>query len=119
MNCATSRAATVLTALALLVSAATPGAALAPDARTGESGPAVERPALLADAPSEPMARYMARDEALVLESNEGYNSGYIFGMTKGIANSTVHPAVKPVIFLVTIPLDLVLLPFAAIGGLF
>ncbi len=47
------------------------------------------------------------------------YNSDYIFGMSKGVANSTIHPAVKPLFFVVTIPLDLAFLPFAAIGGFF
>ena len=69
--------------------------------------------------PQETVHHALAREEALVLESTEGYNSGYIFGMTKGIANSTVHPAVKGPLFLLTVPLDLVFLPFAAIGGLF
>lgn len=47
------------------------------------------------------------------------YNSGFIFGLTKGVASSTIVPAMKPLFFLVTIPLDLVLLPMAAIGGFF
>ena len=50
---------------------------------------------------------------------DDGYNSEYIFGMTKGVASSTLHPAIKPVCFIVTVPLDLVFLPFAAIGGFF
>ncbi|MCP4036849.1 MAG: hypothetical protein GY733_07940 [bacterium] len=50
---------------------------------------------------------------------DDGYNSDYIFGMTRGVADSTVIPAVKPLFFLVTIPLDIVFLPFAAIGGFF
>jgi hypothetical protein len=50
---------------------------------------------------------------------DDGYNSEYIFGLTKGIASSTVHPAIKPICFVLTVPLDLVFLPFAAIGGFF
>jgi hypothetical protein len=50
---------------------------------------------------------------------DEGYNSEYIFGMTKGLAASTMVPALKPVFFIFTIPLDLALLPFTAIGGFF
>jgi hypothetical protein len=50
---------------------------------------------------------------------DDEYNSDYIFGMTKGVANSTVIPAIKPLLFLITIPLDIVFLPFAAIGGFF
>jgi hypothetical protein len=47
------------------------------------------------------------------------YNSSYIFGMTRGVANSTLVPAVKAPLFVLTVPLDLVFLPFEAIGGCF
>jgi len=47
------------------------------------------------------------------------YNSSYMFGLTRGVAGSTMVPAAKAPLFLLTVPLDLVLLPFAAIGGLF
>jgi hypothetical protein len=50
---------------------------------------------------------------------DDGYNSQYLFGMTRGVAGSAVTPAVKPLLFLFTVPLDIVLLPFAAIGGCF
>jgi hypothetical protein len=50
---------------------------------------------------------------------DDGYNSAYIFGMTRGVGASTMHPAIKPLFFLITIPLDIVFLPFAAIGGFF
>jgi len=50
---------------------------------------------------------------------DDGYNSSYMFGMTRGVSGSSLHPGVKPLFFLVTIPLDIVLLPFAAIGGFF
>jgi hypothetical protein len=49
----------------------------------------------------------------------EGYNDDYIFGMTKGLAASTMVPALKPVFMIFTIPLDLVFLPFAWAGGYF
>lgn len=55
---------------------------------------------------------------ALDMRDDE-YNAEYIFGMTKGVANSTIVPAIKPLFFLVTIPLDIVFLPFAMIGGFF
>lgn len=48
-----------------------------------------------------------------------GYNSDYIFGMTRSVAGSTIHTAGKAPLFLLSVPLDLVILPFAAIGGLF
>ena len=47
------------------------------------------------------------------------YNSSYIFGMTRSVAASTMIPAAKVPLFVLTVPLDLVFLPFAAIGGLF
>ena len=52
-------------------------------------------------------------------DDDQGYDSSYLFGMTKGVANSTMTPAFKPLVFLLTVPLDIVLLPFAAIGGFF
>ncbi len=53
------------------------------------------------------------------VEEPSSYNSSYIFGMTRGVADSTIHPAGKVPLFVLTVPLDLVFLPFAAIGGLF
>ncbi len=50
---------------------------------------------------------------------DDGYDSSYMFGMTRGVSASALHPGVKPLLFLVTIPLDIALLPFAAIGGFF
>ena len=55
---------------------------------------------------------------ALDMRDDE-YNSEYIFGLTRGVAGSTMVPAIKPLMFLVTIPVDIVFLPFAAIGGFF
>jgi hypothetical protein len=52
-------------------------------------------------------------------EERSWYNSSYIFGMTRGVAGSTMVPAAKAPLFVLTVPLDLVFLPFAAIGGLF
>ena len=62
---------------------------------------------------------YVMAYERLDVEDRQGYNSGYIFGMTKGVARSTLVPALKPVVALFTIPLDLAFLPFAAIMGFF
>jgi len=53
------------------------------------------------------------------LETHEGYYLGYFFAMTRGVAWSTLSPAVKPLLFVFTVPLDIALLPFAAIGGFF
>jgi len=47
------------------------------------------------------------------------YDSSYIFAATRGVADSTLVPALKVPLFLLTVPLDLALLPFATIGGFF
>jgi hypothetical protein len=39
--------------------------------------------------------------------------------MTRGVAASTMVPAAKAPLFVLALPLDIVFLPFAAIGGLF
>ena len=52
-------------------------------------------------------------------EQKSWYNAGYFFALTRSVAGSTLVPAAKAPLFLLTAPLDLVLLPFAAIGGLF
>jgi hypothetical protein len=60
----------------------------------------------------------MAQD-TLDLEADGGYTNEYVFGMTKAVMGSTLAPAVKPMALIFTIPLDLVTLPFALMGGLF
>lgn len=52
-------------------------------------------------------------------EEKSWYNGSYIFGMTRGLADSTIHPAAKGPLFLFTVPLDFAFLPFAVIGGMF
>jgi hypothetical protein len=52
-------------------------------------------------------------------EPQSWYNGSYIFGMTRSVAASTMVPAAKVPLFVLTVPLDIVFLPFAAIGGLF
>lgn len=63
--------------------------------------------------PLEP--RYQPREP----ENTSGYNDQYIFAMSRGLADSTIAPAGKAPLFLFTVPIDLVLLPFAVIGGFF
>lgn len=53
------------------------------------------------------------------VEEEGAFNSDYLFGMTRGVAESAIHPAVKAPLFLLTVPLDIVFFPFAAIGGFF
>jgi hypothetical protein len=59
--------------------------------------------------------RYQPREP----EPKSWYNSTYIFGMTRGVAGSTIAPAGKAPLFVLTVPLDIVCLPFTLIGGLF
>jgi hypothetical protein len=47
------------------------------------------------------------------------YDNSYIFGMTRGVANSPMAPAGKAPLFVLTVPLDIAFLPFTLIGGLF
>jgi hypothetical protein len=56
---------------------------------------------------------------AVNVEDRSGYNSEYIFGFTKAVVDSTIASPFKPVLFLLTVPTDLALLPIAAIGGFF
>ena len=52
-------------------------------------------------------------------EERSSYNSDYVFGMTRSVADSTMHPVGKILLFPLTVPLDLVFFPFALIGGFF
>jgi hypothetical protein len=61
----------------------------------------------------------LAARDSVELEDRSGYSGEYIFGMTKGLMRSTLTPALKPVVMILTVPLDLVFLPFAAIAGFF
>jgi len=59
------------------------------------------------------------RYEPVEPRPKSSYNDEYIFGLTRGIADSAMHPAAKVLLFPLTVPLDLAFLPFSAIGGLF
>jgi len=52
-------------------------------------------------------------------EEKSSYNATYVFGLTRSVAYMPWSPAAKTPLFLFTIPLDIALLPFAAIGGFF
>jgi hypothetical protein len=73
--------------------------------------------------PKELEPRYPAPDPGKPGPYNEqerqGYNSDYLFGITRAVVHSTIVPAGKVPLFLLTVPLDIVFLPFAAIGGFF
>jgi hypothetical protein len=59
--------------------------------------------------------RYQPREP----EEEPFYDSDYLFGITRAVTNSTMVPAGKVPLLLLTIPLDIAFLPFAAIGGFF
>lgn len=52
-------------------------------------------------------------------EPESSYNSSYIFALTRGVSDSTMHAAAKVPLFLLTVPLDLAFLPVASIAGFF
>lgn len=52
-------------------------------------------------------------------EPESSYNSSYIFALTRGVSDSTMHAAAKVPLFLLTVPLDLAFLPVATIAGFF
>ena len=87
-------------------------------ARSGSSESTASSPAPGAPAEEEHgklEPRYQPREP----QPKPWYNDSYLFGMTRGVTGSTMHPAAKVPLLVLTIPLDIVLLPFAAIGGLF
>lgn len=100
----------IVLAACVAIASGMPGAALA-IGEGADSDSVVTEPIAQEELPA-----LMLKD-ALVLEEREGYNSEYIFGMTKGILNSTLNPALKPLVCILTVPLDIVGLPFAALLG--
>ena len=47
------------------------------------------------------------------------YDTSYFFAITRSVAGSTMVPAAKVPLFVLSVPVDIALLPFAAIGGFF
>jgi hypothetical protein len=99
-----------LVALSLLAGAV-PAFAFSPDAPDDQL--------LSLERPVQTYSPYVMAYDKLDVEDRQGYNSEYIFGMTKGVMKSTLVPALKPLILIFTVPLDLAFLPFAAIAGFF
>jgi len=54
------------------------------------------------------------------LEKEPGwsYNSDYVFAISRALRDSTIPPAGKVPLFILTIPLDTVFLPFSLLAGL-
>jgi len=51
-------------------------------------------------------------------EPGWSYNTDYIFAVSRALRDSTLPPAGKIPLFVLTIPLDTVLLPFSLLAGL-
>jgi len=73
----------------------------------------------LAQAEQPPPRELQPRYEPVPPQPKSWYNSEYLFAMTRGVADSTMVPAVKAPLFLLTVPFDVILLPFTAIAGCF
>jgi hypothetical protein len=109
---------TTLAAAALVTLVSLP----APVARAEERSD-TPTPILLAQAgdstqgtePRELQPRY----EPVPPEPEPAYDASYIFGLTRGVTMSTMVVPVKVLLLPLSIPLDIALLPFAAIGGFF
>jgi len=59
--------------------------------------------------------RYQPREP----QPEPAYDSSYFFALSRTLADSTLVPAAKAPLFLLTIPIDVALLPIALIGGFF
>lgn len=106
-------------AAAALVVLATAGVSFA--APSASSTPAVRQEAA---APLVQLAQSSGRELQPRYEPAEpkpasSYNDEYIFGITRGVADSTMHPALKIFIFPLTVPFDIVFFPFEVMAGFF
>ena len=52
-------------------------------------------------------------------EEKEVYTTDYLFAMTRAVSDSTMIPAAKIPLFVLTVPGDIVFLPIEAIAGFF
>ena len=82
--------------------ASLPGLAAAQDAGASESG-----------------SQMTLADYEQAQSAGDGYNSDYLFALSRGLGDAAIHPAGKAPRFIFTVQLDIVLLPCAAIGGFF
>lgn len=68
----------------------------------------------------EPAARELEpRYEPAPLPEKSWYNDSYLFAATRAVDDSALQPWAKVALFTLSVPFDLVLLPLAAIGGMF
>lgn len=102
------------TALAAVLLAGAPGAYAATSA--GDS----DQTSLVVAQASDTRSRELEpRYQPVPPQEKSSFNADYIFVLSRSLAESTLHPAVKAPLFIITVPLDLAMLPFAAIAGLF
>ncbi len=59
------------------------------------------------------------RYEPVPPEPEPAYNTAYFFAISRAVAGSTLVPAAKLPFLVLTVPVDIALLPFAAMGGFF
>jgi len=113
-----SIAAISMTATMLVTSIAAPARAAAGPGAMCRVAPTSPLDRLLAGAyPSQ--ARHAAYNQDLDMRDDTGYNTDYLFAMTKAVASGPVTPFLKPLLFVLTVPLDIITLPFTAIAGFF
>ena len=93
-------------------------AALPTGAVSAEAHPQA-RPLVVSQAGGTEPGELRPRYQPVPPEEKSWYNSSYMFALSRGLADSTLVTPAKAPLFLFTVPLDLVLLPFTAIGGLF
>jgi hypothetical protein len=115
---ATSIAAISMTATMLVASVPAAAPAATGPGEMCRTAPASAVDRMLAGAyPAQ--ARHAAYNQDLDMRDDTGYNTAYLFAMTKAVASGPVTPALKPLLFLFTVPLDIITLPFTAIAGFF
>jgi len=105
----------VVAALALTLAAGVAPAA-AVDSKAGAS--VAESPLVVAQSGAGD-GRLAPRYEPAPIEEPGWYNSDYLFALSRGLADSTIHPAGKAPLFLLTVPIDIIFLPATLIGGFF
>ncbi len=88
-------------------------------APTWAAGSQPEALVQVAQAEEAPQRELQPRYEPVPPQPKSSYNNAYIFAATRGVADSAMMPVAKAPLFLLTVPLDIVLLPFAVIGGFF
>ena len=56
---------------------------------------------------------------AMSVDTGWRYDTSYFFGLTRGLSRAGVSESRRPYVMSITIPLDILILPGAALSGLF